>query len=561
VKHKSEIPKDPKELNTQLPEDLSRVILKCMEKAKEKRYQSAGELSSELTRIEKGIPTTERIVPKRKPITSREITVTFGMKKLFIPALVVVVLVIAAVIIWQLIPQKEAVPVPSGKRSIAVLPFVDLSPQKDQEYFCDGLAEELINRLTNIENLRVPARTSAFSFKGKELDIQEIGEKLNVEIVLDGSVRKAGNKLRITAQLVKTADGYPVWSKIYERNLEDTFVLQDEISLAIVDSLKIKLLGEEKAKLVKRYTENLQAYNLYLQGRFFLNKRNLKKAVDFFEEAIEEDPAYALAYADLGYAYATIGDFGDLPAKEAFPKAKELAIKALELDDSLGEAYSSLAVVKYIFEWDWQNAEQDFKRAIELNPDYAPAHQEYAEYLVKRGRFEEALQEIKLAQGLEPFSVIFHAMEGWILNYNRQYDQAIEKLKRVIDMDPELRQAKGYLGTSYLRKGMHEEALALFQEQNSRYGIARTYAKMGKLPEARVILESIIEESKETYILPVTIADIYFAIGDTDQGFKWLGRGYEEHDPRLSHLKIMPSFDSVRSDPRFTALLKKVGLE
>ncbi len=561
MKHKSEMPKDPRELNNQIPEDLSRVILRCMEKDKEERYQSAGEVSSELKGIEKGIPTTEREIPKRKPITSREITVTFGLKKLFIPALVVISIAVIGIIIWKLLLQKEVVSIPSGKPSIAVLPFEDLSPQKDQEYFCDGLAEELINRLTNIENLRVPARTSAFSFKRKDVDIREIGEKLSAEMVLDGSVRKAGNKLRITAQLVKTADGYPVWSKIYERNLDDTFALQDEISLAIVDTLKIKLLGGEKAKITKRYTENLQAYNLYLQGRFFMNRRSLEKAADLFEQAIEKDPAYALAYADLGYAYATIGDWGNLPPKEAFPKAKECATKALELDDSLGEAYSSLAQVKYIFEWDWQSAEQDFKRAIELNPNYAPAHQEYAEYLTKRGRFEEAVQEIKRAQELEPFSVIFHTMEGWILIRARQYDKAIEKLKRVLDMDPGFLFAKRNLGSAYLGKKMYEEALALFQGLNERNRSALTYAKMGKLPEAQVILKNIIKESMEIYIPPSLIAHIYFAIGDSDKGFKWLEQGYAEHCALLCRLKISPEVDSVRSDPRLKALLKKVNLE
>jgi TolB-like protein len=561
MKHKNEMPKDPRELNAQLSEDLSKVILRCMEKDKEKRYQSAGEARSELARIEKGIPTTDRVIPKRKSITSREITVTFGLKKLFVPALAVVTLAIIALIIWKLLPQKEVAPLPSAKPSIAVLPFEDLSLRKDQEYFCDGLAEELINRLANIENIRVPARASAFSFKNKDLHIQEIGEKLNVEMVLDGSVRKAGNKLRITVQLVKATDGYPVWSKIYERNIGDTFALQDEISLAIIDNLKIKLLAGEKAKLVRRHTENIEAYNLYLQGRFFMNKRNMNKAVDFFEQAIKEEPAYAIAYANLSYAYATIGDFGIVPPKEAFPKAKEYAKKALELDGSLGEAYNSLAIVKHIYEWDWQNAEKDFKRAIELNPDYAPAHQEYAEYLTKKGRFEEALQEIKYAQELEPFSVIFHAIEGLILSYRRHYDQAIEKLKRVINMDPELSQARNYLGWAYLRKGIYEEALAVFQERGSALEIAFSYAKLGKLPEAQVILGNTIEESRETYVHPSRFAKVYFVIGDNDQGFKWLERGYEKHDNLLCYIKISPEFDSVRSDPRFKALLKKINLE
>ncbi|GAF74993.1 unnamed protein product, partial [marine sediment metagenome] len=389
MKHKSEMPKDPRELNTQIPEDLSRVILTCMEKDREKRYQSAGEVRSELIRIEKGIPSTERIIPKRKPITSKEITVTFGLKKLFIPALVIIGLIIAVVIILQLLPQKETVPVPSYKHSIAVLPFDDLSPQKDQEYFCDGLAEELINRLNNIESLRVPARTSAFSFKGKELDLQEIGNKLNVEMLLEGSVQKAGNKLRITVRLVKVADGYPLWSEKYERDEKDIFALQDEISLAIVDNMRIKLLGREKANIVKRYTEDIEAYNLYLQGLFFWNRRteeDLKKAINYFEQAIEVDHNYALAYAGLADSYSILPEYSNIPPKEVYPKAKELALKALEIDNTLAEAHVSLGLIKRRYDYDWVAAEREYKRALELNPGHAIAHYNYAYNLMCRAR-------------------------------------------------------------------------------------------------------------------------------------------------------------------------------
>jgi serine/threonine protein kinase len=266
VKHKSESPKDPKELNTQLPEDLNLVILRCLEKDKENRYQSAGEVRAELTRIEKGIPTTEKVIPKKEPITSKEITVSFSLKKLFIPALVVVALAIVAVVIWQLLSKKEGVPIEPSKPSIAVLPFDDLSPQKDQEYLCDGFAESLINALTKVKGLRVPARTSSFSFKGKERDVYEIGKKLNVKTILEGSVQKAGNRIRITAQLINVTDESLLWSDQYNRELIDVFAIQDEITLKIVDMLKVNLLGGERAKLVKRHTENLEAYNLYLKG-------------------------------------------------------------------------------------------------------------------------------------------------------------------------------------------------------------------------------------------------------------------------------------------------------
>ena len=333
VKQKTETPEDPRKLNSQIPEDLSRMILRCMEKNKEKRYQSAGELRSELINIEKGIPTTERVVPERRPSTSKEITVTFSRKKLLIPVFVVAALVIIAVAIWQPWSKKEVVPIPSGKSSIAVLPFEDLSLRKDQEYFCDGLAEELINRLTNIENLRVPARTSAFSFKGKDLDYREIGEKLNVEMVLDGSVRKEGNKLRITAQLIKVADGFPVWSKIYQRNIEDTFDLWDEISLAIVDNLKIKLLGREKAKLAKRYTENIEAYNRYVKGRYFWNKRT----EEGLKKSIELNPAYATAHHWYSLHLMWRARFDE--AMKELEQAHELDPLSLIINRDVGRAY------------------------------------------------------------------------------------------------------------------------------------------------------------------------------------------------------------------------------
>jgi serine/threonine protein kinase/Tfp pilus assembly protein PilF len=564
MKHKSEMPENPIVLNAQLPEDLSRVILKCMEKDKDKRYQSSEDVRSELIKIEKGIPTTERVVGKKKPLTSREITVTLGLKKLLIPALVVIAVAVIGVIAWLLFIKKEAISPSPSRPSIAVLPFADLSAQKDQEYFCDGLAEELINRLTNIENLRVPARASAFSFKGKDLDIREIGEKLNVEMVLDGSVRKAGNKLRITAELVKAADGYPVWSKIYERDLEDTFALQDEISLAIIDSLQIKLLGKEKAKLVKHHTQNLEAYNLYLMGRFFWNKRteeDMRKSVQYFEQAIEKDPTYALALAGLADSYITLAQWEFLSSKEAYPKAKEAAIKALEIDDLLAEAHNALATVKSDFDWEWEGAEKEYKRAITLNPNYATAHQWYAEHLIKMLRFEEALTEFDRALEIDPLSLIINSVRGWPFAFTGEYDKAIEQYKKTLEMDPDFRPAREYLADAYRLKGMYEEALKGYELLNNSKEIAVTYAKFSKTKEARQLLNELIEQSKHTYISPFELANICFELGDNDQGFAWLEKAYEERDYLISRIKILPKFDDLSSDPRMTSLLKKMGLD
>jgi len=572
VMHKTEIPKEPREINTQIPEDLSRVILRCMEKDKEKRYQSAGEVRSELEKIEKGIPTTERVVPKRKPITSKDITVTFGLKKLFIPALVIVALVIAAVIIWRLIPKKETVPATQGKPSIAVLSFADLSPNKDQEYLCDGLAEELINALSQIKDLRVVARTSAFSFKGKEIDIREIGKKLNVDTLLEGSVRKAGNRLRIAAQLVNVADGYHLWSERFDRSIEDTFAIQDEISLAIVDKLKVKLLGKEKANLLKRHTHDLEAHNLYLRGRWFWNKRSedgLKKAIEYFKLAIEKDPNYALAYAGVADSYYVLPYYSSLRPKDVYPKAKDAVMKALELDETLGEAHASLAAMKRAYEWDWVGAEKEYKRAIQLNPNYATAHHWYGYYLLIMARFDEALEEIEIALELDPLSPSINLDAGEVHFNARQYDRARAQYQKIIEMNPNFSYAHWGLGKIYLAKSKYEEALSEFQKEKGLGGwntyleswIGIAYAKMGQRVKAQELLDNLLERSKHVYISPYGLAMFYFALREDNQGFAWLDKAYEEREYWLCYINVERLFDNIRSNPRFRAFLKKMGFD
>ncbi len=575
VKHKSETPRDPKEFNAQIPEDLSHLILRCMEKDKEKRYQSAGELRSELIRIEEGIPATERVVPKRKPITSKEITVTFGLKKLLIPALVIIAVIAVAVIIWQLLPQKEAVSLPPSKPSIAVLPFEDLSPQKDQEYFCDGLANSIINALSNIDHLSVRARGSSFLFKDKQRDLQEIAERLNVEAVLEGSVQKVGNTLRITAQLINIADESVLWSDLYNREQGDVFAIQDEITLAIVDKLRIELLGEEKAKLVKRYTEDIEAFNLYSKGLFSRNKRtgeDLKKAIQYFEQAIGKDPGYALAYAGLADSHSLLTDYIAFPPNEDYQKglkAKEAALKALEIDNTIAEAHAALGGIKWKYEWDWDGAEREFMRAIELNPGYANARYNYAYELMLLARFEEAIREMKLALELDPLSLIMNRNLGQVFYHAHQYDQAIEALQKTLEMDPNFSMTHFYLGTTYLQKSMYEEALAEFQkEKEIRKGnldsdamVVATNALMGKRKEALQMLNDFREQSKHVYIRPYFFAYIHVVLGENDLGFEWLEKAYEEHDTWLRWLKVDALFDNVRSDPRFKALLKKIGFE
>jgi serine/threonine-protein kinase len=556
MKHKSEVPKDPRELNSQLPEDLSRLIMRCLEKDKAKRNQGAGEVRSELEKMEKGIPTTERIIPRRKPTTSKEITVTFRLKKIFIPALVIIILIIAGVIGLKMLPQKQA--------SIAVLPFTDLSQQKDQEYLCDGMVDEIIAKLSKLKDWKVMNRTSVMRYKNSEKDPRVIGRELEVSTILQGSVRIEKDVVRVTAELLNVKDGFQMWSDIYEQKLEGIFMIQSDIAENIVSTLKIELSPEDKERFQKKQTENLEAYNLYLQGRYFWNKRTdegLKKSVQYFEQAIEKDPGYALAYAGLADSYITLGDWRVLPPKEACPEAKKMAMKALEIDNLLAEAHNAIAYVKLIYEWDWQGAEEGFKHAIALNPNYATAHQFYAEFLSRMGRHDESLREIKRAQELDPLSLIINAITGWPYGGRHEYDKAIEQYKKTLEMDPDFRPARSYLARAYLRKGMYEDALKEYKLLNRLPGMAFTYAKMGRTEEAHQALNELIERSKNTYVSPSAIARVYFALGDNDQGIAWLERGYEERDIGMIGIRKNPVYDNVRSDPRFKALMKKMNFE
>jgi len=573
MRHKSETPKDPREINTQIPEDLSRVILRCMEKDKEKRYQSAGEVCSELSSIEKGIPTTEREIPKRKPITSREITVTFGLKKLFIPALVVVALVIAVAIILQLLPHRETVPSESGKPSIAVLPFEDLSPQKDQGYLCDGLAESFINVLTKIKDLRIPARTSSFSFKGKERNIQEIGQELNVETVLEGSIQKSGNRVRITVKLINVLDESLLWSEQYNREINDIFAIQDEISLAIVDTLKVSLLGEEKSQLTKRYTESIEAYNLYLQGRFFWNKRTeegLSKAETYFEKAIAADPTFALGYAGLADVYTMLGDYTILPKKEVSPKAREAASKALELDSTLSEAHTSLAWIKMDYDWDWEGAEREFKRAIELNPGYATAHLWYSWMLLTMARFDEGIEEIRIAMELDPLSPIIRGVLGEAYYFSGQYDLAIDKCKKTLEIESNSHSAHHLLARIYVQKSMFEEAIAEIQKaidlSNRKIlwylgDLGYAFGVMGNKDKAIEILEELYEQSKQRHVSKIVMVLVYWGLGEEERALDYLEKGIEEHEIVNQIVTVDPSLGKLRQNPRFKAILKKMNLK
>jgi serine/threonine-protein kinase len=565
VKHKSEIPKDPKEMNTQIPDDLSHVILRCLEKEKDSRYQSAEELHSDLANIEKGLPTSEILVPERKPITSKEITVQFRVKKYLVPVFLVLAVGIIAIAIWQLRPSKEEIPAPPEKPSIAVLPFEDRSPQKDQGYLCDGLSESIINALIKVEGLRVPARSSSFSFKDKEQNAKEIGEILNTKTILEGSLQKAKNRIRISAQLIDVADGSVLWSKQIDKEEADIFSIQDEITLAVVDELRVNLLGDEKENLKKRYTENIEAYNLYLQGRYFWNKRTkegIEKSIEYFQEAIDKDPTYALAYVGISDSYNILGDWNFFPSKEVYPKAKKAAEEALELDDLLGEAHISLADYKAEYEWDWEGAEKEFKRGLELNPDYPSGHQWYSEYLLKMSRFIEALEEANRAIELDPLAPIILAQKAYTIFFTHGRDGALEQLQKTLDIEPHFRPALFYRAMFNFDAGSYKEAFKDYEIINFDLGRGLVYAKTGKMTEAKQILETMIERAHQEYIPKTAIAILYFETGDKDTGFIWLEKAFEERERNLTFIKIQPGFDDdVRSDPRFKAILKKMNLD
>jgi len=458
------------------------------------------------------------------------------------------------------------------KTSIAVLPFTDMSPEKDQEYFCEGMAEELINALTKIGKLKVVSRTSAFQFSGKGYDIKEIGEKLNVQTVLEGSIRKAENKIRITSQLVNVSDGYQIWSEKYDRDLNDIFTIQDEISLSIVDKLKIKLFRDERIILVKHHTEDKEAYNLYLKGRYFWNRRSevgFSKAFEFFQSAIEVDPLYALPYIGIADTYNISGHFCFMPPKEAFENARTAATKALEIDNNLSEAHTSLAWIYTYSDRNWELAEKKYKLSIELNPEYATAYEWFSLFLAGKGRFDEAITEIRKALVLDPVSTMINAILGVILIFQRRFKEAIIQFKKTLEMNQNFPFTYIWQGMAYWGIEDYDRALvsllkfeALAKEMTYGLGLlGMAYGLANQDNKAFEVFEKMERISENKYVSSLHKAFIFIGLSNKDKAFELMNKAYIEKDPFLFYSKTLPMYDSLRTDPRYSELLKKLRLE
>ena len=508
------------------PAELARIIDRALVKSPDHRYQGAADLAADLRSL---LDTFERKASGEKGTATK------------------------------------------AQPSIAVLPFANMSADPEQEYFCDGMADEIINALAQLDGLRVVARTSAFAFKGQRLDVREVGKRLSVGTLLEGSVRRAGNRLRITAQLIDVADGYHLWSERYDRDVEDVFAIQDEISLAIVDKLKIRLLGKDRGAIAGRHTEDLEAYNLYLKGRYHWNKRvpeEVRKGLECFRQAIERDPNYAAAYAGLADCYLVLENMGELEPEEAFREADAAVARALELDGNLAEAHASLGWIKMVRDGDWDEAERELLRAIELNPSYSTARQWYAIHRMAVGRLYDGLAEATRAQRLDPLSPMIGVVVGLMLSSVGEYERAAEQLRKTLEIDPMFIPAHTGLSETYLARGMYEEAFAEIEKTASLPGgekwhattLGYAYAVAGKRDEAFQLLDDLDSATEGAPPPPITVAEIYAALGEEDRALELLEKACETRSSQMLFILTSRAFDDLRSHHRFAALLKKIGV-
>ncbi|MEW6730361.1 MAG: protein kinase [Acidobacteriota bacterium] len=522
-------------ISKKTPTDLERLILHCLEKDQQQRFPSAQELLVALkTAANNNLETTfvsDRHQTRRR-VAPRQTRKTID--------------------------------------SLAILPLANTSLDLNAEYLIDGITESIINSLSQFPKLKVMARSTVFRYKNQPVDPQQIGQQLNVRALVTGRAVQLGDTLNIQVELVDVFDGSQLWGEQYQRKLTDIFVLQEEISRNISKKLLTKLSGEEQRHLAKRYTNNTEAYQLYLKGRYHWNKRtsdSLKKSIEYFNLAIEKDPCYALAYAGLADSYVLLANYGGMPPKESIPKAKAAAQQALSIDETLAQAHCSLAHAIAFYDRDWTRAELGYQRAIQLNPNYATAHSWYGHYLIAMGRLDAAIARTEKAQELDPLSLILSVGVGWAYFLARRYDQAIQQFSKTIEMDANFVPAHYWLGWTYIFKGMYQEALVtlhkalqLDNDPDTRAALGYAYAAAGDRQAAQEILTELMLPSSQRYISPLDIAALHTALGAYDEAFEWLEKAYKDQSEGLIWLNVTPKFDHLRTDPRFFTLAEKIGL-
>jgi len=586
--------------SAEAPPELLWIIDKALRKDREERYQTAKELLTDLRNLKRKLEFEDEINRSTppdlslgtKPQTSARQAVVdtanqsvaetgstaaptksgaeygiggIGRRKMAFGAIAVAVLGLVGLGFYMLAGGGNAID------SVAIMPLTNVGADPNTEYLSDGLTESLISNLSKLSNLKVMSQSSVFRYKGREIDPQAVGRELKVSAVLTGRVVQRGDTLGISLELVDARDNRQLWGEQYNRKLSDILSLQTEISREVSEKLRVRFSGVEKERMTKHYTENTDAYQLYLQGRYYQNKRtdeSLSKSIEYFQKAIAQDSNYALAYAGLADSYSYLGNHGFLPPNEVFPKGKTAALKALEIDDSLAEAHTSLGYIRVDYDWDWANAEREFKRAIELNPSYTRAHSLYAALLGARGRFDDALGEMKRALEPDPLSLYDNTNLGWYFYMARRYDDAIAQYKKTLDMDPSFAQAHLWFGQVYEQKKMYGEAITEFQKAIALYrdsataaaALGHAYAIAGNRGEALRMLNELKDLSKKKYVSCYDIAVINAGLGDKEQVFVWLEKAYEERDGWLAFwAKVDPRLDVVRADPRFADLLRRIG--
>ena len=588
--------------NAGAPADLQRIVRRCLAKDPDERYQSIKDVAIELKDVrheiqegaseiatsvaggktvvqaERAVATagsTVTAVPANPVTTTSASSAEFivnGIKQhkaaaAIVAALILVVVIVAVGAVWS---YQHARTTEVAVDSIAVIPFVNRTNDAGTEWITDGLTESIINNLTQLPNLKVIARSSVFRYKGTETDPLRVGKELGVRAVLTGRLQQRGDTMLISVELIDVRDNKQLWGEKYERKLADVLSVQREIAREITTNLRPTLSGVEQSLATKQYTANPEAYELYLKGRFYWNKRtppDFQKAIAFFEQAIERDPNYALAYSGLADTYALLTAYSSEPARELMPKAKEAALKALELDDKLAEAHASLGQIAAYYDYDFVTAEREYRRALELNPNYPTAHQWLAEHLSAMKRFDEALTEIRRALELDPLSLIINRIYADILLDARRYDEAIEQYKKTIELEPSSMLPHYFLARAWEGKGNREEAVREYGESAKLNGVAPetvakvndVYAKSGWKAYLEAGLKEVVFASKRQ-TPPFVIASYYARLGDKEQMLSWLQQSYEQRDFRLTLLSVAFEFDEMRSDPRFKELVRRVGL-